>query len=370
MSAPIRTWGPPPSAEVAAALRRLSRLDDVVAVAVMPDVHLSEEVCIGTVIATERLLYPAAIGGDVGCGVAMARLSVSAATIKEDAVADSLLAGLRRLVPGLKHPAPLPLPASLSATLSAPRLERIKHREGRAQLGTIGRGNHFLELQADEHGAVWVMAHTGSRAMGPTIQAHHRSLATLRSGGLEAIAADSEAGQRYRSDLSWAADYARSSRQRILAATAALLESVLGEGVAVSDYLDCDHNHVRQEEVEGRRLWIHRKGAIPAHSGQPGVIPGSMGAPSFQVQGRGCSAALCSSSHGAGRQLSRAAARRRITPEALRRQVAGVRFNDARARRYVEEAPQAYKDITAVMRAQQELTRIRGRLVPLLNYRS
>jgi tRNA-splicing ligase RtcB len=371
MSAPIRRWvGELPPPEVTAALQRLARLDDVAAVAVMPDVHLSREVCIGTVIATRRLLYPAAIGGDVGCGVSLLHTGAEAAALAEPGVSDALLAGLSRLVPGLKQHRPDPLPAPLLAQdLSSPRLERLKQRDGRAQLGTLGRGNHFLELLRAEDGALWVMAHSGSRGMGPAIQAHHRARATLRSGGLEAIEADSAAGQAYRDDLDWAALYARLSRQRILAAAAALVEQLLGACPVPESYLDCDHNHVRRETHDGTALWVHRKGAIPAHDGQPGVIPGSMGAPSFVVEGRGCAAALCSSSHGAGRRLSRTEARRSITPSAFQRQVKGVRFDMDRAARFIEEAPLAYKDISAVMRAQSELTRIRSRLEPVLNYR-
>lgn len=371
MSAPIRHWGSqPPPPEVAAALRRLSRLDDIEAVAVMPDVHLAREVCIGTVLATARLLYPAAIGGDVGCGVALIGTDAEASVLDDASVAGAILEGMRRLVPGLKHREAPPLPRSLQEhTLSHRTLEKRKRREGRLQLGTLGRGNHFLELLSDDTGAVWIMAHTGSRGMGPAIQTHHRARAARRSGGLEVIEADSAEGIAYRDDLRWAGDYARLSRQRILAATGALLEQILGARLDDGSYLDCDHNHVRREDHGSGPVWVHRKGAIPAHAGARGVIPGSMGAPSFVVEGRGCVAALCSSSHGAGRQLSRTEARRRISPSAFRRQVQGVQFDAERLGRFIEEAPMAYKDITAVMRAQSELTRIRRRLEPRLNHR-
>ena len=174
---------------------------------------------------------------------------------------------------------------------------------------------------------------------------------------------------RYLSDLDWAGQYARYSRQRILAAVAALLHQLLDAELVAGTWLDCDHNHVRAETHGGRKLWVHRKGAIPAHTGQPGFIPGSMGTSSYRVEGRGCPASLCSSSHGAGRQLSRTQARKRITPSAFRRQVRGVRFDTDRAARFIEEAPMAYKDITAVMRAQSELTKILGELKPVLNSR-
>lgn len=370
MSAPILRWGGPPPAEVQAALARLARLDDVVQIAVMPDVHLSREVCIGTVIATEGLLYPAAVGGDIGRGVSAMRVNLDADVVTGEDASGAVLAGLRGLVPGLKHHNPPPLPEHLlRSPLSCARLEKHKHREGRAQLGTLGRGNHFLELQADLSNPLWAMVHTGSRSMGPAIQAHHRALASHRSGGLEAILASSDEGGRYQSDVRWARRYAQHSRQRILAAVAALLQSLFGAEPDTESYLDCDHNHACAEEHGGRQLWVHRKGAIPAHSGQPGFIPGSMGTASYRVEGRGCAAALCSSSHGAGRKLSRTEARRQISPAALKRQVRSVRLDESRLKRFVEEAPGAYKDIDAVMRAQSELTRIQMKLRPVLNYR-
>ena len=263
--ATLQSWTATPlEPPVQAALEGLRRLEDVVHIAVMPDVHLAEEVCVGVALATERLLYPAAIGGDVGCGVAILRLEGAASAVWEGTHAEQILALLGRLAPIHRRPQADPAALADLPPLSAPVLERLRRREGCHQHGTIGRGNHFLELLADEEDRLWVAVHTGSRAMGPAIQRWHRAQATHRSGGLEAIAADSPAGQRYLADLAWAQRYATSSREVLLAAAAAVVERVLGYAPVAASLLDVDHNHVQHEAHAGRGLWVHRKGALSA----------------------------------------------------------------------------------------------------------
>jgi tRNA-splicing ligase RtcB len=353
--------------DVRRALERLRASDDVVAVAVMPDVHLAHEVCVGTAIATRRLLYPDAVGGDIGCGMAAIRL-VGGTPVVDRRTAGRILGGLADLVPVMKHRStPAPDDALWSRTLSASRLERLRDRDGLFQLGTLGRGNHFLELQRDEAGDPWLMVHTGSRALGQAIRAHHlRGCARSRTG-LGCLDADTPRGRAYLADVGWALGYADANRRRIVAAAAEVIETVTGARVDSASYFSCHHNHVIAED-DGSLL-VHRKGAIPAHDGEPGIIPGSMGDPSFHVRGRGVPEALWSSSHGAGRAMSRADARRRISVGELERRTEGVWFDRRCAARLVDEAPSAYKDITKVMRAQRELTRIVRRLVPVLSYK-
>ena len=350
----IHRWVPdPPSADVEAALARLAALDDVAHIAVMPDVHLAHDVCIGTVVATRRWLLPQAIGGDVGCGVATMRMAGGAAAVK--AHGERILQALAGAVPIHRHRHRQPV-----VPLDGP-LGRLARREGAVQMGTVGRGNHFLELQADDQGQLWVMIHTGSRAMGPAIQAHHREGA-VRRDGFDRIDAESDAGQAYLRDLAWAEAYATESRQRALAAAAGVLVDVLRIDPEPDTLVECNHNHVRR--IDG--LWVHRKGAISARPGEAGLIPGSMGDPTFHVEGRSCAEALWSSSHGAGRQLSRTEARQTIRASQLRRRLRGVCFDRRRAARLTEEAPEAYKDIGAVMRAQKALTRVVRRVRPVL----
>ncbi|WP_437682982.1 RtcB family protein [Sorangium sp. So ce131] len=377
MSARIATWLPDgASAEARAVLARIARLaqtEDVAHVAVMPDAHVADDVCVGTVTATTRRLLPAAVGGDIGCGMVAARLRADADLLADRDRAARLLAGLYRRVPHLVHPsgsAP-PLPDELlAAPLGAPALEAMKRREGRTELGTLGRGNHFLEVQRDDEGALWLLLHSGSRAMGPAIRQHHEALGARDPSGLRFLDADSDAGRTYLDDVAWAAGYARASRARMVAEVEALLAELFGVELDASPRIEVDHNHVRREEHGGRALWVHRKGAMGLREGALGVVPGSMGSPSFHVEGRGAEGALGSSAHGAGRALPRGEARRRIGARRLLREAEGVWFDHRLADRLRDEAPSAYKDIGAVMRAQRDLVRVVRRLSPVLVYKA
>ncbi len=372
MSARLAIWAAEPlPADVRLALERLAEAEDVVAVAVMPDVHLAHGVCIGTVTATTRLIYPAAVGGDIGCGMAAVGFD-AAAGVLDNAKAAAVLASLYDRVPFIKHAvskAPQ-LPEALAAgKLSAPSLEKLKEREGRLQFGTIGRGNHFIELQRDQEDRLWLAVHSGSRAMGPAIRDHHLHSAT-GAGALQWLDADTDRGRDYLTDVAWARSYARASRRAMVECIAGVVGDRLGSATDWSTYFDCDHNHVQRERHGADSdLWIHRKGALHAEEARPGVIPGSMGTATFHVEGRGLPAALCSSSHGAGRALSRSDARRRIPSSRLLEDAQGVWFDHRLTDRLREEAPAAYKDIGKVMRAQRELTRIVRRLRPLLVYK-
>jgi len=367
MSAPLRCWiVAPVSDDVEQALQRLREAPDVRRVAVMPDVHLAEEVCVGTVVATATRIYPQAVGGDIGCGMSAIRVDASADLLSTERAAAAVLSGLGSTLPTVRHTKDV-FPAELrSRPLSDGRLGRIRDRDGRVEFGTLGRGNHFFEFQRDEEGALWLMVHSGSRAMGPAIRDHHLG----QGGRLLSIAADGDAGRAYLSDMAWAVSYAQASRRWMVDAVGRWLRSRFGVELVESTRIDCVHNLVRREVCGDEELWVHRKGAVSARAGEPGVIPGSMGSCSYHVEGRGCEEALCSSSHGAGRLHSRSAARRTIAPSEFQRQMSGVWFDHRLSDRLVEEAPGAYKDITRVMRAQRDLTRIVRKLSPLLSYKA
>jgi tRNA-splicing ligase RtcB len=213
------------------------------------------------------------------------------------------------------------------------------------------------------------MLHSGSRAMGQAIRDHHLRQATEGRTGLRSLDEGTDAGRAYLDDLAWALRYAEESRRAMAQAISELVRELLGVDVDWSSFVSCHHNHVRREVHEGVAWWVHRKGAIPAASGEPGIVPGSMGTPSFHVEGRGHELALCSSSHGAGRALSRTEARKSISRREVMRQLGDVLFDHRRADQLRDEAPSAYKDIRAVMRAQHELTRITRRLQPVLSYK-
>ncbi|MDC0717882.1 RtcB family protein [Nannocystis bainbridge] len=362
---------PPPRA-VTDALERLRHLGDVARIAVMPDVHLAEGVCVGTVVATRTLLLPAAVGGDIGCGMAAVACDVEASALDDAHTAAAVLVGLQRAIPALRHPGgqhPLP-PALAGRPLSAPSLRSEQRRTAGLQLGTLGRGNHFLELQADEDDRLWLMVHSGSRGMGTAIRDHHDALASPVGAGLRGLVAASPEGAAYLGDMQWALDYAEANRAALAARAAEVLGTCLKAHVLMDTWISCHHNFVRREPLGDESLWVHRKGAVSARADEPGIVPGSMGAPSYHTCGRGEVAGLCSSAHGAGRAMSRGEARRHIRAGDVVAQMRGVWFDHRAADALRDEAPAAYKDIGAVMRAQRALTRVVRRLRPLLSFKA
>jgi tRNA-splicing ligase RtcB len=369
----IHVWhdGPLPDG-VKASAQRLADSDGVRRVALMPDAHLAEDVCVGTVVGTTGTLYPAAVGGDIGCGVATIAFDVEAARVADGTIAARILHGLYEGVPFVRHrrgDAP-PLPDDLrTRPLSAPALEKARRREAEAQLGTIGSGNHFLELQADEDGRLWLMLHSGSRGLGQAIRDHHLHLCRGGRLGLRFLDADSDLGRDYLADMDWALGYADASRRRMIDVAADVLARVLGAAPIADSYVSCHHNHVRRETHDGETLWVHRKGAIPAGADEIGLIPGSMGTFSVHVRGLGHPAAMGSSAHGAGRRMSRSEARRRISVPQLAREAGGVFFDHRLAASLRDEAPSAYKDVGSVLAAQSALARVIRRLRPLLVYK-
>jgi tRNA-splicing ligase RtcB len=372
-AAPIEKWvAEPLSPEVDKALERLARTEDVVRLAVLPDVHLAKEVCVGVALATDSLLFPGAVGGDIGCGMAALRFDCSGELLSERHAVVRLMTRLYERIPITKHAgsgAKAERGPSAADGLSHPALRKRSGREGALQLGTLGRGNHFIEFQVDEADALWLMVHSGSRAMGQTIQAHHLKQAGRASTGLGYLRAQSPEGRAYLSDVTWALDYAAANRSAMVDAVAEIMLDEFRVAAQPSSFISCHHNFVAREEVGGRLLWVHRKGVISARSGEPGLVPGSMGTASYHVEGRGCEESLCSSSHGAGRAMSRGLARRRISVRALEKQMKHVWFDRRLARQLVDEAPSAYKDISLVMRAQSRLTRIVRKLTPVLSFK-
>jgi tRNA-splicing ligase RtcB len=371
--APIQAWlAAPMNHDVSEAIERLRRARDVQHVAVLPDVHLAADVCIGVVVATSRLIYPQAVGGDIGCGMLAVGFDVEAAALRDPGTAGRVLAGLGGAVPARRRnrrAAMAPPPDLELASLSHPGLEAIRRNEAAIEFATLGSGNHFVELQGDEDGRLWLMVHSGSRALGPAIRDHHVRGAEDVGGGLRALNATSDEGAMYLNDVAWARRFADASRRAMAAEVGTVIEALLGARPCWETLITTDHNHVSLERHGDRNLWVHRKGAMPARLGEAGVLPGSMGSPSFHVEGRGHEPALCSSAHGAGRALSRTAAREKVTERDLRRQMEGVWFDYRLASRLRDEAPAAYKDIRAVLRAQKDLVKVTRTLRPVLNYK-
>lgn len=373
MVAPIRTWlAAPMDDDVAEAIERLRRAPDVQRVAVMPDVHLAADVCIGVVAATNSLLYPQAVGGDIGCGMLAAAFDVEASALRSPRTAGRVLAGLAGAVPARRRNRnrTIAQPEDLTRLpLSDAGLEAARRSTGALEFATLGSGNHFVELQEDEEGRLWLMAHSGSRALGPLIRDHHLGRAAPVTSRLRALDAASEDGARYLHDVAVARRFADASRRAIAEEVERVVALEVGARLQWETLITTDHNHVSLECHDGRRVWTHRKGAMPARPEESGVLPGSMGTLSFHVEGRGNAESLCSSAHGAGRALSRSAARATITGREFRRQMEGVWHDVRLSDRIRDEAPSAYKDIRAVLRAQRDLVKVTRTLRPVLNYK-
>jgi tRNA-splicing ligase RtcB (3'-phosphate/5'-hydroxy nucleic acid ligase) len=369
--APVKVWlSHPLPTDVSDSVDRLRRSDDVQKVAIMPDVHLSQEVCVGAVVATSRLIYAAAVGGDIGCGMLALGFEADATTIDNERNAATILAALYEHVPSNKHRHARDLPDSLDTSLlTSPYLQRLAGRDGRVQFGTLGRGNHFLEFQADHNNGLWVMIHSGSRAVGQAVATLHLERAVRSQAGLMHLDSTEDAGAAYLADMRWARAYAAENRLAMLTAVVDIIGKHFNIAADWNSLIHCDHNHVQREQHDGRTLWVHRKGAQSAAVDEPGVIPGSMGTASFHVAGRGCADSFTSCSHGAGRAFSRSEARQRVGRKDFSRQLGDVWYDHRKAEALRDEAPAAYKDIRQVMKSQRDLTRVVRELRPVLNYK-
>jgi RNA-splicing ligase RtcB len=347
--------------------------------ALMPDAHFGMGATIGSVIATETAVIPSAVGVDIGCGMAARRLDLRVDQLP-DAGLDGWIDRMRRDVPaGLGNWHGTTSDVALAWMNDNPPPPTLA-KPGRAaeQLGTLGSGNHFVELAADEEGVVWILLHSGSRGGGNKLATLHTGVARRLHEGLGTELEDPELAwlqqgsdefDAYIRDLGWAQAYARENRRQLLAATHRTLERTLGRELADTDEVNCHHNYTELEEHDGRWLWITRKGAIHAGVGARGLIPGSMGQRSYLVVGLGNEASYRSCSHGAGRRMSRNQARKALSVEALEQQMAGRAWQASDAKALLDEAPDAYKPIDVVMRDQADLVRIEHAFTALANYK-
>lgn len=383
--APIKAWtvGVPFEEAAARQLRNVASLPFVYKwIAVMPDAHAGIGATVGSVIATDGAVIPAAVGVDLGCGMMACRTSLSASDLPDGLA--GLRAAIERAVPHGRTNNGGPgdrgawgeLPAKVTAawTELAPRYQAItaKHpRVGRGvapeHLGTLGTGNHFIELCLDEADRVWIMLHSGSRGVGNRIGSHFIELAkkdmrlyfvNLPDQDLAYLPEGTEHFRDYWEAVGWAQDYALVNRELMMDA---VIEALSRSGAlppfeAKVEAVNCHHNYVARENHYGKSVLVTRKGAVRAREGDLGIIPGSMGARSYIVRGRGNAESFCSSSHGAGRAMSRAEAKRRFTVADHEAATAGIECRkDADV---IDETPAAYKPIEDVMRAQADLVEV------------
>jgi tRNA-splicing ligase RtcB len=345
-------------------------------VAAMPDVHLGIGATIGSVIATHKAIIPAAVGVDLGCGMVAARLSITANELDEKAL-QKVFDQISRDVPVgrdqhrddrvLVDAAKAFEPGLKSLTDRHPELLKAfgKFSKWTNQMGTLGGGNHFIEVCLDETNQVWVMLHSGSRGIGNAIASYFIALARkdmerwmiqLPDRDLAYFPEGSEHFADYVEAVHWAQDYAMQNRTSMLELVLAALQRHLPPFTVTTEAVNCHHNYVAQEHHYGENVWVTRKGAIRAREGDLGIVPGSMGARSFIVRGLGNPESFCSSAHGAGRKMSRTAAEKQFTVADVVAQTQGVICR--KDKDVIDEIPGAYKDIDQVMANQADLTEI------------
>ena len=334
-------------------------------VAVMPDVHFGLGAAIGTVIASDQAVIPSAVGVDIGCGILAARTALHAGDLPSSLA--ELRGEIERAIPlGFQSHREAVLPDySFKEVACKGQLKGEIFQRGALQLGTLGGGNHFIEVCLDEEERVWIMLHSGSRHIGYAVAAVYikeakrltkQARVALPDANLAYIDRNHELFDRYINDASFCQDYARRNRLLMLEQVHRIMERLLGRRLRLSSQVQCHHNYISRERHFGRDVYVTRKGAVRARKGELGIIPGSMGTRSYIVRGKGHPASFHSCAHGAGRTMSRKAARRRFTTADLARQTEGVECRKDRG--VLDEIPQAYKDIDQVMANQQELVEV------------
>ncbi len=349
--------------------------------ALMPDAHLGKGATVGSVIPTLGAIIPAAVGVDIGCGMIALRTQFT-----KDKVAARDLSALRV---GIERAIPLSAGHynSRITETAEPRIADLEERAAKAefdpadyagnwrlQLGSLGSGNHFIEVTADETGAVWLFLHSGSRGVGNRIAGHHIKVAQrlakqwwidLPDPDLAYLVEGTREFGRYISELKWAQHFALLNREEMMDRTVAELAKAMGEDVIELERVNCHHNFTERESHFGKDVWVSRKGAIKADKGLPGLIPGSMGTASYVVEGKGQPVSLNSAPHGAGRAFSRSKARQTFSREQLREAMVGIEYRDTDA--FIDEIPAAYKPIDQVMEDAADLVEIRHTLHQLVN---
>jgi tRNA-splicing ligase RtcB len=351
--------------------------------ALMPDAHIGKGSTVGSVIPTLRAVIPAAVGVDIGCGM----IAVRTQFVRADfASSGRPLAQLRRAIENA-----IPLSAgNNNRDLTATARPRVDHltalaadasfepdryaAKWRRQLGSLGSGNHFIEVTVDELDRVWLFLHSGSRGVGNRIAQHHIGVARrlceqwwipLPDLDLAYLVEDTDEFDAYIRELRWAQEFALLNREEMMDRVADCVGMWIGQPVVEAERINCHHNFTQREQHFGKDVWLSRKGAIAATEGKPGLIPGSMGTASYVVVGKGNRLSLNSSPHGAGRNHSRSAARKLFTQDDLRAAMGDIEYRDTAA--FVDEHPLAYKDIDQVMADAADLVMIRHTLRQIVN---
>ena len=346
-------------------------------VALMPDAHLGAGSTVGSVIPTSGAVVPSAVGVDIGCGM----IAVKTQLVKDD------LAGKDLSI--LRHSIERGIPLSVgngNKVITESAQKRIDELEARAkkdymqfadwksQLGSLGSGNHFIEVSLDENDSVWLFLHSGSRGVGNKIAQHHIKIAQalckkwfvkLEDPDLAYLVDHTEEFYDYIKDLLWAQDFALTNREEMMDRVVKDLSYFMKVDIQEIERINCHHNFTKQEHHFGKDVWLTRKGAIEASEGKLGLIPGSMGTRSYIVEGKGFKPSFNSAPHGAGRAYSRTKAREMFTFEDLKVAMDGIEFRQEKV--LIDEIPQAYKSIDQVMDDAKDLVTIKHTLRQVLN---
>ena len=349
--------------------------------ALMPDAHLGLGATVGSVIPTLGAIIPAAVGVDIGCGMIALRTQFTVADLSHDR---------RPVRQAIELAAPLRAGAANRPVSREHTEERLTYLRALAeqadfdpaaysarwelQLGTLGSGNHFIEITVDELDRVWLFLHSGSRGVGNKIAQQHMGVArrlcerwwiTLPHRDLAYLVEGTDEFWAYIRQMRWAQTYALLNREEMMDRVVRQVSEWVGSPVEAQETINCHHNYTEQERHFGKKVWLSRKGAINAEKGRPGLIPGSMGTASYVVEGKGNPLSLNSAPHGAGRSYSRSAARKQFTREQLREAMVGIEYHDSDA--FIDEIPAAYKDIDQVMADAADLVEIRHTLRQIVN---
>ena len=382
---PVKVWTQDIEHEAIQQLVNVSQLPIVHGhIAAMPDVHLGIGATVGSVIPTKGAIIPAAVGVDIGCGMNAVRLSIRADELPDNLHA--LRSALERAIPvGFAQHEASKVRGSRHERTARTLNQRLDNIVGKhsalmkmqkrfnetwiCQLGTLGGGNHFIELCVDEENYVWVMLHSGSRGIGNVMGRYfieaakkdmRRHEQNLPDKDLSYFSEGSTWFDDYVEAVDWAQDYARLNRSEMMRFALEVLERELSPKInawkVTNEAINCHHNYVQKETHFGEQLFITRKGAISAREGELGIIPGSMGAKSYIVRGLGNPQSFCSCSHGAGRRMSRTAAKRKFSRADLESQTLGVECRKDGG--VIDEIPAAYKDIDVVMANQSDLVEV------------
>jgi tRNA-splicing ligase RtcB (3'-phosphate/5'-hydroxy nucleic acid ligase) len=350
-------------------------------VALMPDAHLGKGATVGSVIPTLGAIIPAAVGVDIGCGMIALRTQFTLDDIKARG-------GLTRLREAIERAIPLSAGVYNSRVYddqTTARIDELERREAadsaeqiapnwRFQLGSLGSGNHFIEVSLDEADRVWLFLHSGSRGVGNKLAQRHIKIAqalaakwwiALPDPDLAYLVEGTDEFWAYIRDLRWAQHFALLNREEMMHRVVDCVADWIGQDVEPAETVNTHHNYTERETHFGKEVWLSRKGAIDAAAGTPGLIPGSMGTRSYVVTGKGNRLALNSSPHGAGREYSRTAARKKFSRDELDAAMTGIEWRHTDA--FLDEIPGAYKDIDVVMADAADLVEIRHVLRQIVN---